>query len=440
MTVWTRDPFGIEPLYWSGSIVSRDLSHVLDRVPNDLDERTLFDFLAFGQNTDPSSTFYAHVHRVPAAHRLLQENGAMRVERWWSLPANTIRIDADEAVERFRELFTNAVLRCAGNDRVAIAMSGGLDSTSVAAALVRQRRENVHAFTVAYETLIPDVEPAWARRAGQFLKIPLDVQLADNYRLFERWDDPVVRGIEPVDDPMTARYLDGMRMLADRAPVALMGQGGDAVLAWPKTYFFDLLKHFRIDRIVREAGAYWITRRRRPPLLFRSQLRRALRMQRNPTLPKWLLADDALRERWKTWWGAPATHSIAGVHWANSFEALSSSWTRLPLAIRAPYFDLELVEFLLSLPPMPHLADKDIVRRAMKGWLPDDIRLRPKTPLAADPVLVLFNREPRKWIDVVLRSRAMDAFLDKREYAKVEHFDYAETLPVVLAMWLDGRG
>lgn len=453
MSEYARDPFGIEPLYWSQAggdlVVSKSLPEMLERVPRDLDERTLLDFLAFGQNIDPARTFYRDVHRVPAGHRLIESDGAVRVERYWSLPQETIRIRERDAVERFRELFTRAVLDACGTDRVAVSMSGGVDSTAATAALVRLRRDNVSAVTVVYDRLIPDVERPWAQRAADALNIPIEFHIADDYELFERWDDPIVRGVEPLDDPVTARYVDTMRMLAARAPVALTGQGGDAVLYTSHSYFFDLLKRFRISRIVREAGRYALTRHHRPPLLFRSQFRRALGITKPPILPRWLRVDDELRDRWESFWNpnGPRLHPlrneaarlITGVHWANSFEALSSSWTRLPLRIAAPYFDTRLVEFLFSLPPMPHFADKDILRRAMRGWLPDDIRLRPKTPLAEDPVLVLFNREPRKWIDVVMRSHALEPFIDKRAYRTIERFGFEETLPVVLAMWLEGQ-
>ena len=61
---------------------------------------------------------------------------------------------------------------------------------------------------------------------------------------------------------------------------------------------------------------------------------------------------------------------------------------------------------------MPHFADKDILRHAMKGRLPEKVRTRVKAPLAADPVQLLFRREdPRRWEG---RQGSIDPYVDPR--------------------------
>jgi hypothetical protein len=50
--------------------------------------------------------------------------------------------------------------------------------------------------------------------------------------------------------------------------------------------------------------------------------------------------------------------------------------------------------FVLAIPPLPWCADKEILRRAMKGFLPDAVRLRPKTPMLADPIVAAFRSPP----------------------------------------------
>jgi asparagine synthase (glutamine-hydrolysing) len=66
---------------------------------------------------------------------------------------------------------------------------------------------------------------------------------------------------------------------------------------------------------------------------------------------------------------------------------------------RFPFFDLRVVRYLLAIPPIPWCLNKTLLRRAMRGVLPDAVRLRPKAPLAADPVLIHFQQGAAGWID-----------------------------------------
>ena len=57
----------------------------------------------------------------------------------------------------------------------------------------------------------------------------------------------------------------------------------------------------------------------------------------------------------------------------------------MPLEVRHPFFDLRLLRYLLSLPALPWCSDKEILRVAMKGRLPEKIRLRPKRSMGETP-------------------------------------------------------
>jgi len=63
-------------------------------------------------------------------------------------------------------------------------------------------------------------------------------------------------------------------------------------------------------------------------------------------------------------------------------------WTGFPVEWRTPFLDRRLLRFLLRLPPIPWLMEKEVIRRAQQSVLPDEIRLRPKAPLRHDPLLL----------------------------------------------------
>lgn len=433
-----RDPFGLRPLYYArhaGAIrVSDSLPPLLDLVPPDLDEESLADFIVHGFPADPSRTMFKHIARVPPAHRLTADG---RVERYWSLPIRNepLRIGEREAAETFREMLVAAVKERARGP-VVVSMSGGVDSTAVAAALVHAGAE-VRALTAVWDELIPDEERAAASIAAKHLGIPIDFQVCDRYEPFAR-----ARGVEPNPEPFSAAFDDFMSLAAARGAVLMGGWGGDPLLATSRAYLFDLLRRGRFVRFAAEAGRFAIRRRELPPLLLRTNL--GLHRNRD-TPPAWLLPH--LHERWHAPLPAidPRAHpyrpeAFQGMH-SSAWQAVFESYAQHPIAFDAPLFDTRLVEFALSLPPMPFFAGKDLLREAMRGWLPDEVRLRPKTPLRGDPLAVVWPRVAPQWLGTIDACEPLDRYVSRRilreelrkgSKAHVRHQAHA----VALAQWL----
>jgi len=71
----------------------------------------------------------------------------------------------------------------------------------------------------------------------------------------------------------------------------------------------------------------------------------------------------------------------------------------------------------LSLPSYPWCVDKTVLREAMRGRLPDVIRLRPKTALAGDP-LALRAWPARKVVALIKNTPGMDAYIDVQAFER----------------------
>ena len=183
-------------------------------------------------------------------------------------------------------------------------MSGGLDSTAVAAAakdlLNRHKPDHdLRAYTVVFDRLIPDEERYWSGLAADHIRIPIHYLVADEYIPWQDWESPEQVTPGPIDSPFAALGADQLRDITVRHRVALTGFGGDPALYPSLTYFVELVKRLRFDRVFADAGRYWLAHRRLPPLNFRTWLRRRLRPPAAvvPTLPAWLAADFAGRMR-----------------------------------------------------------------------------------------------------------------------------------------------
>ncbi len=73
------------------------------------------------------------------------------------------------------------------------------------------------------------------------------------------------------------------------------------------------------------------------------------------------------------------------------FEQENPGVTRCPVEVRHPFLDLRVVNFLLALPPFPLFFEKQLLREAVAGRLPESVRTRRKTPLAGSPLVDTFE-------------------------------------------------
>jgi asparagine synthase (glutamine-hydrolysing) len=95
------------------------------------------------------------------------------------------------------------------------------------------------------------------------------------------------------------------------------------------------------------------------------------------------------------------------------FELESAGVTHCPVEVRHPFFDLRIVNFLLALPPFPLYFQKRLLRDAVAGRLPERIRTRRKTPLAADPLVAHFGQPRTPWMDQLIWTEEIESYVDK---------------------------
>ncbi len=86
---------------------------------------------------------------------------------------------------------------------------------------------------------------------------------------------------------------------------------------------------------------------------------------------------------------------LSSKSWSSVLESEDAGWTGAPVELRAPLLDQRLLRFLLRVPPVPWCMEKKLLREAMRGMLPEEVRARPKTPLLGD--LIKHYVESKKW-------------------------------------------
>ena len=465
-----RDHFGIKPFYYSQLenvfVFSNTLNCVRlhPDVPTELNEAAIGDFLLFGLNYDQATTSFREIQRLPPAHWLTISPAGLQIKKYWAPPTDgRIRYaKPEEYIEHFQELLQAAVADRLRTESVGVLLSGGLDSSSVAAVAreVTSKTDEgteIRGFTSVYETLIPERDGEYARQTGQYLQIPIKFMPMDKVQLFEGCEDPELSWPEPLDDPLFANFFESCRIISADCRVLLSGEGVDNLMdfqMWP--YADDLRRRGEWRRLLTELANYvWVR-----PFPWRGLRARFLGLigkePDKPVFPDWLAADFATRnnllERWKEWGEHPkltrehpilpeAHASLSLPQWSHMFELENGGVAHEPLEVRYPFLDLRIVNYLLALPPFPWFFEKMLLREAMAGRLPETVRMRPKTPLQSDPVVELYRRTGAELCEKIPWSREADRFVDRSAIATPQDMMTQERIgttlrPHCLNIWL----
>lgn len=432
-------------------------------VPDELNEAAVADFLLFGLNCNPETTTFRAIRRLPPAHFLRVSADGLRIGRYWSIPVDgRIRYHhSDQYVEHFQVLLREAVSDRLRGGRVGIMLSGGLDSSSLAATargLSPERGDSgkLRAYTATFGPLLRENDAPHAQTVAEFLGIPLRCIELQGVQPFEKWDDPQLRTPEPVDDPLIAALLLQFRVMAADCPVVFNGEGPDNLLHFQMGPFVrDLLKQGEWRQLCGDLRFYVRLRRPLWPAFKRAMRRRFTPSPFKAKFPEWINPEFNRRGDVKGRWRegrevrvspahpvAPAAHaSLFLPEWTRYFESQDAGVTKRPVEVRYPYLDLRMVNYALAIPPFPWFFHKRLLREAMIGHLPESIRRRPKTIPDTNPLAVVMQRsEPEKVAETRWNAEA-ERFLDTSIFrsARAETNPWAMDAamrPLTLNYWL----
>lgn len=470
--ICARDHLGVRPLFYAhtnevfvfGSDISALLAH--PKISDELNDEYIADFLLAGASVNKEATAYKHIKRLPAAHFMTVNADRIRLHQYWSPPLHqTIRYShAIEYTEHFAALFEKAVTERIPSTHVAVDLSGGMDSSSIAAVTAAYARDNgqqVTAYTNSCKALIAeDKEGYYAKMIAAHLHIPIQVFASEDYPLFDRFDSPVLRTAEPLANPGLAQSYDkAQRIIDSGCRVLLTGQMGDTLFAGSDTYFPNLLKTGRLIQLM--SGAY-VHKKHTGSLtgtglrvMAKNMIRQFTGMKSTqPDTPGWINSSFATRieleHRWTSfrqmWSKLNDTHGQLLRPWfSHFFESYNSAG--LPLMVRHPFSDIRLVEYMLCIPNYMH-HNKRVLREAMANRLPPEILSRPKMGLPGDLRRIKIERGlcraipnlevTRSYIDIEKFVLAYEQFLKSSENDSTWD-SWLINLPIALAYWMNNN-
>ncbi len=262
-----RDRLGIKPLYYCltagrflfGSEIKVLLAHPSIRA--EFNRSALPEYLAFGYLSG-EETFYAGVRKLMPGHWMeINEQGNLRIQQYWSLPSQSENAAGKEFhedrahderyyVESYRELLEGAVSSHLMSDvPLGVFLSGGLDSSAVAALMTKIRREPIQTFSVGYAEQTYSELP-YARSVARHLGSEHHEVLVTSNDFFSALPKLIWHEDEPIAWPSSVALFFVAQLARASVKVVLTGEGSDETLAGYSRYAFTL-KNLAYDRLYR---------------------------------------------------------------------------------------------------------------------------------------------------------------------------------------------
>jgi asparagine synthase (glutamine-hydrolysing) len=484
--VLARDFFGIKPLYYAdagnGLAFASEIKALLalSGVSRRANPHRLYEYLVAGRTDHGGETLFAGIQQLPAAHYLeigLDESRLPEPICYWRVDLNDkLDVSFHEASRRVRELFLDNVrLHLRSDVPVGAALSGGIDSSAIVAAM-RHVAPRLELHTFSYVADDPELcEERWVDLAAKQVGAVQHKVHASSDEMVSDLDGLIYTQDEPFGS--TSIYVQHrVFRLAREAGIKVMldGQGADEMLAGYRHYLAA-----RLASLLRQGR--WL-----PALRF---LRRAAGLPGSVARSRLLLQALGLlvpascktlakrllgRELLPGWLGAAwfAAHGVrpfdlgghAGRDVLRSHLHRTLVETSLPMLLRyedrnsmahsiesrVPFLTPQLAEFLLRLPEAyllgPDGTSKRVFRSAMRGLVPDPVLDRRDKIGFATPERHWFLKM-RPWVEATLQGPvaraipALDTAGVAREWAAIvagrRPFDFRVWRWVNLVRWAE---
>jgi len=434
-----RDRFGIKPLYYHRNerflAFASEIKPLL-RHPSILSEpnvRFVRQYLHTGAAMDSTEeTFFEGINQLAPAHELLiRPSGVVERERYWS-PVISKRIDGKiscDETEKTRRLFLEAIDEELVSDvPVGTCLSGGIDSSAVVCAIKELHPDGtastgrmIKTFSAVFPGDAMDetsyaVAVCQSTNAEQSLVMPTSKEFWEDLPILVRCQE------EPFRSSSVYAQWRVMRLAKERGvTVMLDGQGGDELLAGYipyYLYYLNTLKRHRKYLSVLVEGLLSAD-------LIGPFIKDYLRDHLNKGTAYWRkeILGDVPRESFRL---SRAPHDdlaskleidtcIMSLPALLRYEDKNSMWHSIEA--RVPYLHRSFFEYVASLPLNRKLRNgwtKHIFRLAMKGILPDRIRVRRSK--------IGFETPQKKWIEKELRIE-LRRFFSQPDLTATEYYN-----------------
>ena len=434
-----RDRFGVKPLCYletdEAIVFASEAKVILDWLPEfSISTKALSQYMLYGYQTG-SAGFVDGLKRIEPGQRLVvdvQSGRFVEDRHYWTLedvPASSA--SPLEAIAHARELIENAVQRQLVSDvPVGLFLSGGIDSSTIAALASRHTTQPLDAYSIEYDVNVGGKSEMERARmvANQFGLRHHEIRLSAN-EVGSIFSDVVAQYDEPFADPASVALYQLSSACSQNQRVVLQGDGGDELFGGYRRY--SILQYRKLIRLASSChrllprGRFQQRLERLNEILCisdRSQLIARYLTEETPATNPTRMLSNALKEATTAYSGEEdymeignrlvAQDAVQQLLYTDTsillpwkyLEKVDKATMRFSIESRVPFLDNELAEFMLSLPSSIKVKrgkKKHILKEAMRGLVPDSILFGPKRG---------FDVPVRAWMQRGLHEHAADLF------------------------------
>jgi len=463
-----RDIFGTRQLYYAkvknSLIVSNRLEPLLKHpdIDKTLNDYAVGGFLLFGRYTwmDKSITMYKGISTLPPTH-LVYKQHHIDIKQYWHIPQDIKPIrykNPQDYIEHFLDIFYQAVSDRITTTSTSISMSGGMDSTSIAAMAKRYQQQNpsskLNIVSVTNNKIYGYDEYKHAKLVAQKLNLP--IEYIDSYDFdFLKADD--IYTTYPINAPLPLLAKKLEKSLSNYSNVTLVGDGSDELFSYPSTRY-SIQKSGILYTLKQRKYIKSLYNKKVPTNLgLKTKLLNLLSINNNQTIkssypyPAYINSDFAKKIDAKTLWDMyweKSSKKLYTHHEILEKKLLNASWCTEDIFLnldfpitqkRDPYLDIRMLEFVLSIPPLPWLYNKHLLRSSMTNLLPKEVIYRPKTVLK-EYHKKLALQPTSSWIKSWYPKGETLHYIDKsfRYHTNLSNVSYyINSRPIILQQWLN---
>ena len=413
-----RDRLGIKPLYYAkssyGFVFGSEIKTLLqaDGIDCSLDEQSFSEYLWFG-NTYEDRTFYRGIKSLLPGHYFEINKKSQALKKWWKIEkwTKSLNFSKESATSELREAIDESVGRQLNADvPVGIFLSGGIDSSAIAAAAANLRKDSINCYSASFDFDGGINEQEKAALVAKHLNVThhqLKVKGPDIvdtlYILAKAHDEPFADAAN-IPLYLMCKHLEG------DVKVVLQGDGGDELFGGYRRYnLLSKLKYLKyIPNSIADIFFQSGSRGKRISRILRAlnQSEPSMRMALLLTLetlnnrPELLLKKEYQEKYIETLDPFLAYRNAAerfNFHEPIQQMLLTDLTVQLPsqfltkvdrasmaagIEARVPLLDEKIARLSVGMPTawkISSLQDKVILRNSQKERLPSSILKRPKT-------------------------------------------------------------
>ncbi|HSQ89411.1 asparagine synthase (glutamine-hydrolyzing) [Romboutsia sp.] len=392
-----RDPLGVKPLFYSvkgdnllfASEIKALLKHpIIERI---VDKEGLLDIFGLGPARSLGSGIFRDIKEIPPAYCMFYKDGRFNLREYWTLSARHHKEDIDTTTDHVRSLLVDAIERQLVSDvPVCTFLSGGLDSSAISTIAANSfkcdGKEVLNTFSIDYKDndkyfksneYQPNSDAIWAEKMADFIGSNHHNIILNNEDLVSSLKDSVLAmdlpGMADVDSSL---YLF-CKEVRKKSTVALSGECADEIFGGYPWYTRpqDINSNtFPWSKSVDHRKNILSKEFKNLPLEEYVNEKYIDTIKKVPKLPGESHEESRMRELFYLnikWFMITLLNRKDRMSMANGLE------------VRVPFADYRLVEYAFNIPNEMKFCDgreKGILRRALRGILPDDIIYRKKSP------------------------------------------------------------